>query len=642
MENLAFDVRETKRMQRAGAESDVTLLGAFPHDCTVIFELSFPRSLAADGVKMAFCGDPLEGSAGTREIPGTFSRLELDRIVFSFAVETERLARETTGGKTGLLYYHYEIATEDGVILLGGEEREPTLLDFADGAGRQLLVYDASFETPAPFKGGLIYQIFPDRFRRSGRVPPGDRKIDPDWYGGVPRYGEYPGAPVANDVFFGGDLYGIMEKLPYIKSLGVTAIYLNPVFSSPSNHRYDTADYLKVDDLLGGDGALEQLITNAEKLGIGIILDGVFAHTGADSVYFNKFHNYPPVGACDDAQSPYFDWYTFEKYPDKYACWWGVDILPKVNTDSPSFKGFILGPFLDKWMNTGVSGWRLDVADEVTDSFLEEFRLRVKEYGDDKLLIGEVWEDASCKVSYGKRRRYLRGSSLDSVMNYPLRQGLTDYMLRGDAPSLRRVTETLYRHYPKPAADVMMNVLSTHDTVRIITELGDMGYDGLPNSELAARRLTKSERKVASRRLIALYGALAALPGIPSVFYGDEAGLEGYRDPFCRMPFPWGREDGVILSEFRRIGEFRKNEPLLKEGLFEIIYLDPEVFIFARRPWNGEADYSLVVALNRTEEEREVSLPFDVTPYEGGDTTRRVVLPPVNCAYFKTFTSRLS
>ena len=635
MENKTFDVREEKKMIRAGAERDVTLLGAFPNDSTVIFELSFARALAATEVIMAVSGDPLAGNNGTKRIPGEFSRMVLDRNVFSFSLDMKAIAEELSGEKTGLFYYLYELETEEGIVLFGGEEREPIRFDFADRAARQLLIFDASFQTSNSFKGGLVYQIFPDRFRRSGRVTPGDRKIDPDWKGGLPQYGDRPGAPVRNDVFFGGDLYGITEKLSYIKSLGTTAIYLNPVFSSPSNHRYDTADYMKVDDLLGGDGALEELIGEAKKQGIAVILDGVFAHTGADSVYFNRFHNYPPVGACDTPSSPYFDWYTFEKYPGKYACWWGVDVLPKVNTDAPSFRGFILGPFLSKWMNTGVSGWRIDVADELSDSFLTAFRSELKKYGGDKLLIGEVWEDASCKVSYRKRREYLRGKSLDSVMNYPLRKGLIDYMLRGDAASLRYATETLYRHYPKQASDVMMNVLSTHDTVRILTELGDTGYDGLPNSTLAARRLGKREREIASRRLVAVYGVIAALPGIPSVFYGDEAGLEGYRDPFCRMPFPWGREDPVILREFRRIGEFRKNEPLLKEGLFEILYLDADVFIFARRPWNGEADYSLIVVLNRSDEEREASFPFDVTPYEGGDPARAVTLAPLSCSYYR-------
>ncbi len=642
MEDKTFDVREEKKMKRDGTERDVTLFGAFPNDSTVVFELSFPRYLAATETVMALSGDPLEGNDKKIRITGEFCRIVLDRNVFSFSLDMKEIAEELSGEAKGLFYYHYELETEEGIILLGGEGREPSRFDFVEGAARQLFIYDSLFETPAFFKGGIIYQIFPDRFRRSGRVTPGDRKIDPNWEGGVPQYGEYPGAPVENDVFFGGDLYGIAEKLPYVKSLGVTAIYLNPVFLSPSSHRYDTADYMKVDDLLGGDGALEELIEEAKKQGIAVILDGVFAHTGADSIYFNKFHNYPPVGACDSFSSPYFDWYTFEKYPGKYACWWGVDVLPKVNTDAPSFRGFILGPFLNKWMNVGVSGWRIDVADELSDSFLTAFRSELKKYGGDKLLIGEVWEDASCKVSYRKRREYLRGKSLDSVMNYPLRKGLIDYMLRGDATSLRYATETLYRHYPKQASDVMMNVLSTHDTVRILTELGDTGYDGLPNSTLAARRLGKREREIASRRLVALYGVLAALPGIPSVFYGDEVGLEGYRDPFCRMPFPWGREDPVILREFRRIGEFRKNEPLLKEGLFEILYLDPDVFIFVRRPWNGETDYSLIVALNRSDEEREASFPFDVTPYEGGDPTRRVVLQKVSCAYFKFFTTPLS
>ena len=633
MENKTYCLNERKKTIRAGRECDATLFGAFPNDCTVNFELSFPRRLAVTETRMEIGGDPAGNNCKTIRISVEFSRMSLDSNVFSFSVDVKKIAEELSGAATGLFYYHYELETDEGTLFFGGEEREPVRFDRADGAGRQLLVYDSSFETPDSFKGGIIYQIFPDRFRRSGKVPPGDRKTDPDWDHGTPQFGDNPGAPVKNDVFFGGDLYGIAEKLPYIKSLGVTAIYLNPVFSSPSNHRYDTADYMKVDELLGGDGALEELVSEAKKLGIALILDGVFAHTGADSVYFNKYHNYPPEGACDSPSSPYYSWYSFEKYPDKYACWWGVDVLPKVNADAPSFRKFILGPFLKKWMNTGVSGWRIDVADELSDGFLADLRGEVKKYGGENILIGEVWEDASNKISYGKRREYLRGGSLDSVMNYPLRKGLIDYMLRGDEAGLRYAAETLYRHYPKCVSDALMNPLSTHDTVRILTEMGDEDYDGLPNRALAARRLGEREREIASRRLVALYGVLAALPGIPSVFYGDEAGLEGYRDPFCRMPFPWGREDPAILSEFRRVGEFRKKEPVLKDGLFETEYLDGEVFVFSRRPCPGGEGRVIITALNRSVGEKKVVFPYPVRDADGGEAGNSVILASVSSRY---------
>ena len=440
--------RETKRS--LSLNRDMTPFGAFASNDTVCFTVAIPGDKTVNSIVMVIHGDGW-GKEETiwREYP-----LQEENGVFTLWLPMHTLCAEIgMDENSGLAYYHYRICTADETLWLGGEETE-ILTDIHKCIGeRQLLVFDAAYTKPSHWQEGIIYHIFVDRFSKSrskdkaGWLKP-DVLLNEDWENGIPQYGEYPGAEVKNNEFFGGDLYGIIENLPYIASLGTRTIYLSPVFDAASNHKYDTADYLHVDKMFGGDEALTELCLKAKEYNICVILDGVFNHTGSDSVYFNKEGNYASVGAFQSRQSPYASWYSFQEFPDEYECWWGVKILPRVNSSDAQYKRFVFEEVIPKWMKAGVAGWRLDVADELDNAFLTELREKVRICDPEAVIIGEVWEDATDKVSYGERRRYLRGYQLDGVMNYPLRQGILDYILNGDTESLAKATVGLYRRYP--------------------------------------------------------------------------------------------------------------------------------------------------------------------------------------------------
>lgn len=362
---------------------------------------------------------------------------------------------------------------------------------------------------------------------------------------------------------------------------------------------------MKVDDAFGGDEALLLLIKECKKRNMHIILDGVFNHTGADSVYFDLYNRFGR-GAYSCENSPYKSWYYFGDSRDEYACWWGIKILPKVNCDDSGYRRFVFGDngIVRKYMRMGIDGFRLDVADELSDGFLSEMRKTVKEENADGILIGEVWEDASNKIAYSKRRYYFSGFQLDSVMNYPLREGIIAFIKYGDYKTLCYAAEGVYRHYPKCVSDSLMNFLGTHDTERILTVLAGKDVDGLSNNEISEIKMTEAERKCGLKMLRCAYGICAFMYGVPSVFYGDEAGLEGYHDPFCRKPYPWGREDSETLDFFSRVNLFRKREPLFKDGFFRVVFADSETFVFER----FSTVRSLTVVITRS---RSYSISFE-------------------------------
>lgn len=457
----------------------------------------------------------------------------------------------------GLYFYHF---IADGEYYGCNEMMELTL-----GGGEFLqLVYEGNFH---PLSGGVIYQILPDRFCR------GNKSLGEgvNWFA-TPRFlpdenGKY------NTEFFGGDLKGIETKLDYLRSLGVTHIYLNPVFRSPSNHRYDTADYEAVDERLGGDEALLSLVRSAGEKGIGIILDGVFSHTGEDSKYFDKYGKYGG-GAYGNRDSKYFAWYDFIEFPDKYKSWWGITSLPEVNETEPSYMEYMLGEggIVDRWEKFGIVGWRLDVADELPDEFLEALRRRSK-----LTLIGEVWENAARKFAYGKRRGYFLGSELDGVTCYPVRQAIIDYVLGGDNTLLRRTVRELVSDYPQEAFLSTMNVLGTHDTVRILTALSDIE---LPPEKEARAEIRHDEKAIKRLKTASLIQFV--LPGVPCIYYGDEAGLSGAEDPFCRRGYPWGRENGELIAHYAELGRMRKRCKSELEGETRELSPSKEVFVLER------------------------------------------------------------
>ena len=461
----------------------------------------------------------------------------------------------------GLYFYHFCYTAPYGAMTVTRDRFGEGTVS-ADGTDWQLTVYEHT-AMPKGYEGGLIYQIFPDRFYNSGKPKtevPEDRFLRSDW-GGTPAFvQEDTPCRLGND-YFGGDLAGIEEKLPYLQSLGVTVLYLNPIFEAHSNHRYNTADYEKIDPLLGTEADFTHLCKAAEKRGIRILLDGVFSHTGDDSRYFNRYHRYPNDGAAEREDSPYRTWYHFDEWPNRYHSWWGVPSLPETREEEPSFCEYITGKngILAKWMKAGASGFRLDVADELPDMFLDAVSRRVHKENKNALLIGEVWEDATNKISYGHRRRYLLGHQLDSVMNYPFGSAILDFCMGGNGFSFMDTLLSLLENYPRPTWNLLMNHIGTHDTARVLTVLGKDGV--LPPDRPSAAVLTLSEAERSHAvALLKLASVLQyTLPGIPSLYYGDEAGLEGGADPFSRGCYPWGKEDPDLLAHYRLLGALRKD-----------------------------------------------------------------------------------
>lgn len=498
----------------------------------------------------------------------------------------------------------------------------------------QLTICDPKHKEAKKIRGGVIYHIFVDRFNRGGSytVPDGARLLRSDWKV-IPEYPEYPGAPLYNNTFWGGTLWGIIEKLDYIKSLGTTAIYLSPVFQAASNHKYDTADYMTVDPIFGGERALKALIKTAKEREIEIILDGVFNHTGSDSIYFNRYSRYKETGAYQSKRSKYFSWFDFQQHPTKYTSWWGIDILPRINPDNPDCCNYFVGEggVIEKYANMGIYGFRLDVADELSDNFIAKIKSKLAGTAKDRILYGEVWEDASNKSSYGRRRHYYLGSELDGVMNYPLRTGILNYLLGKGTDSLYYAMTDVTNNAPKHILHNQMNLLGTHDTERVITVLADVDTTGMSNYQLARLRMDGGRRNIATKRLLCAYTILATMPGIPAVFYGDEAGLEGYRDPFNRMPYPWGKEDHRLIEHYQAMGRIRSENPVYKAGDYKLCHLDKDLLVFARY----DDDNSFVTIVNNSDEDMNISFSEGATELISGTEGKCFMLSPVSAYVFK-------
>ncbi len=452
----------------------------------------------------------------------------------------------------GLYYYSFHIENEGNITCGYMEMGQLTHTEHVEGF--LLTVFSQDYHTPEWFKGGVMYQIFPDRFHKNGSMSDIKGRICRKDWGGEPEFRPNAQGKVLNNDFFGGNFKGITQKLPYLKNLGVTVIYLNPIFEAGSNHRYDTSDYMHIDPYLGTEEEFSELVQTAKSLGVRLVLDGVFNHTGDNSVYFNKYGNYPNLGAYQTPESPYYSWYSFQKYPDFYSSWWGIDTLPEVNENSESYQKFIFGKggVLKKWLGFGIGGYRLDVADELPDFFLKKLRKSVKDENPDAIIIGEVWEDASNKIAYSKRREYLQGYELDSVMNYPLKEAIINYMQTGNSCNLLNTVRALINHYPKQTLDCLMNILGTHDTARILTVLGGIHCNNKEEMAKPSAYLGKKAKGNAIERLKMAAVLQYTLPGVPCVYYGDENGMEGHIDPFCRRCFDCDNTNENLLAFYQR------------------------------------------------------------------------------------------
>ncbi|AYF99743.1 glycoside hydrolase family 13 protein [Lactococcus allomyrinae] len=484
----------------------------------------------------------------------------------------------------GLYFYYFEIEEPSdwgtirhfyGCSGLGGEG--VLYSNENDVKPYQLTVFDKEDPAPAWYRDAVFYQIFPDRFyngNEEGKIS--HPKPNSFIYGSTsdtPFYVKEENGDIARWDFFGGNIRGIIKKIPYLKELGVNAIYLNPIFSGTSNHRYDTNDYLEIDTMLGDEAEFKELIGLLHDEGMHLILDGVFSHVGKNSRYFNISGSYgDDEGAAKNPDSPYFSWFKFNNYPFDYKSWWGIKDLPEIDKDNESFREFIYGEkesVLTKWNQLGIDGWRLDVADELPDTFIRGIRKNLNRYSD-MVLIGEVWEDASNKISYGARRDYILGDSLQGCMNYPFRDLIISFLngQRTTADTAHHLM-SLRENYPKDIFYNNLNNLGTHDTERILTMVGE------ENNALAI-------------------SMMFSLPGVPCIYYGDEAALTGGKDPENRKYFPWNDIPADTYSAYQTWAKKRLNEKSLRHGEFSsfftdkllgiLRYTESEIFIYIMNP----------------------------------------------------------
>lgn len=507
----------------------------------------------------------------------------------------------------GIYYYYFKICAITGPFRLFKQGNDTNM---EDGEMWQLSCIPADFQTPDWAKGAVMYQIYPDRFFRKGTCDT-TGKLEPfwlhdDWYE-QPHYLPDEHGEVLNNDFFGGNFKGIQEKLPYLKSLGVSILYLNPVVMAYSNHRYDAADFKRPDPLLGTEEDYRELCEAAHGLGMRVIFDGVFSHTGNNSVYFDAKGIFGG-GAVSDPDSPYRSWYQFQHYPDKYLSWWDFYTLPCVDKSNPGYINYIIedeDSVLAHWMGLGVDGFRLDVVDELPEDFVLKLKRRIRRIRSDAFLIGEVWEDASNKIAYGVPRRYFANGELDSAMNYPWQKAIIRFLRQEeDGAALGEVIMTIAENYPPQVLSCVMNVLGTHDTPRILNALStDVSGDRMRNGK---RHLSAEERKLGLQRLRLAATLEFTLPGIACIYYGDEAGMEGFADPFNRYCFPWGREDESLQDFYRRLSRLKTQTPALKDGDVRVLAAGEGRIVFRRR----SKEQTVEVCVNHTD------LPMDL-PSEG-------------------------
>ncbi len=533
------------------------------------------------------------------------------------------------------LRYSFRITLMDGQTLWLGEVfgKQYSRISVKKCSGFRLTVYRKGFDTPAWFRRSIMYQVFPDRFapddsdtaqngltyhRKKGRrmdFSPWDKPVK--WQPCDDEAGYMP-----ND-FYGGTFKGIESKLPYLKELGIGVLYLNPIVESCSNHRYDTADYNRPDPILGTMEDFEHLVQEAKKLGIQIMLDGVYSHTGADSVYFNRYNTYDTEGAFQSMNSPYYPWYVFSEYPNKYRAWWGFESLPEVDENNPDWQEFVItgeNSVVRNWLRKGTCGWRLDVADELPDNILELIRKATKEESPDHVVMGEVWEDAIEKESYGVKRTYALGNALDTVMNYPFRTACLDFLCgHTDAHAMADFLLSQRLHYPKPMYYALMNLLASHDVPRIRTMLA-IAPDNPPSERAQqVQRIISAEEDENGAALQKLASALSFfIPGVPSVYYGDETGMNGFTDPFNRAPFTMGNVP--LVDWYKQLAALRNAHPALSTGSMAVCAPNSDVVLVLRMITDGTDALGLpaengcyLLAVNRSQQAVTVDIDLAET-----------------------------
>ena len=494
--------------------------------------------------------------------------------------------------QVGLYFYYFRIQTMTTTVYYGcvdgGYGGPGTQYVLREHVQMYQLTILKSIDTlPQWYRDGVAYQIFVDRFNNGNADGHVDTpKANSFIYGQLtdrPLYVRDAQRAILRWDFYGGNLRGIMAKIPYLQRLGVTIVYLTPIFEASSNHRYDTGDYLKIDPVVGTLTDFDNLVTALHQAGMRLILDGVFNHVGVDSKYFNQAGHYATVGAAQSTTSPYYPWFTFIHYPYDYDSWWGIRDLPTVDKEDPTYRDFIFGKpdsVIDYWTQRGVDGWRLDVADELPDDFIAGIRRTLDRYPD-KVLIGEVWEDASHKLAYGMRRHYLEGGGLQAVMNYPLRR-LIIHVLNGTLTPAEwwRELMTLKENYPASTFQFNFNNIGSHDTPRILTMLEEN-----------------------QQRLRLAVQLLLTLPGVPCLYYGDEAIMLGGKDPDNRAFYPWATADHAQIQFVAKWTLWRQRHAWLNQAHFVPFYVAD--YGIGYLYW--QAAQTVLVVVNVTAESRTVT-----------------------------------
>ncbi len=523
--------------------------------------------------------------------PMNYEFKDNDKTVFNYNLKTPT--------NPTLLFYYFEIWVHDKAIYYGnnhlltggiGDLYESSPFPY------QITVFEKGYTTPDWFKNSVIYQIFVDRFfngndDNSILNPKKNTFIYGNWYDKPMYVRNHETNEILRWDFYGGNLNGVLKKLDYLKDLGISTIYFNPIFEARSNHKYDTANYKKIDSMFGDEELFKLLVKEADLRGISIIIDGVFSHTGSDSIYFNKYNTYTSLGAYQSKDSKFYSWYNFNTYPNKYDCWWGVLDLPNVNELNESYLNYIIkdeDSVITHWMKAGIKGWRLDVADELPDEFIKELKKTCIKTDSDSIVLGEVWEDASNKISYDKRRQYFWGKELDSVTNYLMRDNLLNFLRnKTNSGNLYNKFMSLYENYPRHNFYSMVNLIGSHDVERIHTLLKEIASNNYmvntyDNLEYICFKLLK---------MITLIQF--TFPGVPLLYYGDEAGVEGLKDPYNRATYPWGLENKEILNWYKSLIHIRNSNKALRTGKWKQICFGDNVYGYLRYIDNGRDEFNV-------------------------------------------------
>lgn len=476
-------------------------------------------------------------------------------------------------------------------------------------------------------KGAIGYQIFPDRFNKGKgtiMVPMQRRRIHKNWEEQPVLEPDVEG--IYNNDFFGGNFNGIKEKVPYIADLGVEIVYFNPIVRSQSTHRYDTSDYFQPDPYLGTVEELKEMVKEFHKFGIKVIFDGVFNHTGNDSIYFNQYGTFNTLGAYQSTISPYRNFYEWNSN-GKAENWWGVETLPKTNQSSTQFIDMICGygGVIDVWCNWGMDGIRLDVMDELSDYFIMRINEAMQRNRPNNFIIyGEVWENAE-----RKGRNYINDKEAHTVMNYYLIDALLRYYMYGDTDKLSKNLSEILTEYPPETIQTLMNSTSTHDISRCIElfnstpykyngkDYWDINFDGMSEKERYEwqknYKLSQRQYEQCKKVMKSYLTALAFMPGMFTIFYGDEVGTQGIGNLLNRATYPWGHEDLELLDFYKILIKSRKKEDFLRKADMRIVSISQNQFVFERYDDNEK----IIVIASRVGYETKNAIPEE---YENAKT----------------------